>query len=188
MLHATALSTISIPLAGKSEFCILPAGKFKAVDGRPTGGMWVMNAAIGENLVSEANSRKIDYVIDYEHQTMLAETNGKPAPAAGWFKNLAWRNDGLYVTDARWTAQAKVMLDSEQYRFISPTFIYDKITLEVTGLINISLTNNPALHGITDLALLKAGNSLPPVSNHPADLTEQQKEYFTRCFGDTLNF
>ncbi|WP_296505043.1 phage protease [Rhodoferax sp.] len=181
-MPATALSAIAIPLTDKSEFRILPASRFKAVDGRPSGGMWVMNAAIGAKLVSEANSRKIDYVIDYEHQTLLANTNGKPAPAAGWFKNLAWRDDGLYVTDTRWTAAAKAMLDAEQYRFISPAFLFDKKTFEVTGLLNIALTNSPALHGLTDLALLKLTNPLMQGGQQP-NLTAKDREIFKSVFG-----
>ena len=188
MINNIEFAALSLSIMNKQEFRIIPAGYFSGVDGRPVGGVWSMTAIMGAKMVAAAQSRQIDYVIDYEHQTMLSETNGKPAPAAGWFKNLAWRNDGLYVTDARWTAQAKVMLDSEQYRFISPTFLYDKRTFEINELLNISLTNSPALHGLTDLALLKAGNPLPLAHKFPPDWTEQQMENFVRAFGDPSNF
>jgi phage I-like protein len=187
MLNNSAFAALSLSITNKQEFRIIPAGHFSAVDGRPVGGVWSMTADMGAKMVATAQSRQIDYVIDYEHQTMLSETNGKPAPAAGWFKNLAWRNDGLYVIDARWTAQAKVMLDSEQYRFISPTFLYDKRTFEINGLLNISLTNVPALHGLTDLALLKIDNALPVANNFPPDWTERQIENFVRVFGEPSN-
>ena len=35
-----------------------------------------------------SNSDKLDLVIDYEHQTLFADKNGAPAPAAGWIKQL----------------------------------------------------------------------------------------------------
>jgi phage I-like protein len=156
MKEIRVFSAFSLQVTGKQEFRIIPAGRFKASDGRPAGGMWSMNGANGAKMVDAAQRRQSDYVIDYEHQTMLSNTNGKPAPAAGWFKQLAWRDDGLYVIDARWTVAAKTMLDAEQYRYVSPVFAFDSKTFEIGELINIALTNEPALHGLTDLASLNS--------------------------------
>lgn len=162
MKESRAFSALSLQVAGKQEFRIIPAGRFKSSDGRPAGGMWSMNGANGANMVDAAQRRQSDYVIDYEHQTMLSNTNGKPAPAAGWFKQLAWRDDGLYVIDARWTVAAKTMLDAEQYRYVSPVFTFDTKTFEITELVNIALTNEPALHGLTDLASLNSQGGQAP--------------------------
>ena len=142
------------PLTGPtSEFRLMPAGLFAALDGRPHGlPGWQLNRETALSIIRLAAARVTDYVIDYEHQTLSAAKNGLPAPAAGWFKRLEWREgDGLYVTDARWTARASAMISGKEYRFISPVFHYDKDG-RVLDVINAALTNNPALDGLTELA------------------------------------
>jgi phage I-like protein len=104
-------------------------------------------------------------VIDYEHATLKAKENGQAAPAAGWFKKLVWRDgQGLFLTDARWTDQAKAMVKTKEYRYVSPVFTYHPTTGEVLSLINLALTNDPALSGLTDLGTLainSAGATAP---------------------------
>lgn len=142
------------PIAGPgNEFRIMPAGVFRAVDGRPHGlGGWQLCRDAALAIVRMADARSTDFVIDYEHQTLNTASNGQPAPAAGWFKHLEWREgDGLYVTDARWTERASAMIKAKEYRFISPVFHYDKYG-NVLDIINAALTNNPALDGLTELA------------------------------------
>lgn len=149
---------IGVPLqpSQKSSFRVIPAGPFKSSDGRPSAsGHWVLTKDNAEKIIANLKASLIDLPIDYEHQTMLAEKNGKPAPAAGWFKQLEWRDDGLYVVDARWTDRAREMIDKQEYRYISPTFVHDA-SFVVRGLHSIALTNTPALHGLTDLSKLTA--------------------------------
>lgn len=139
---------------GATGYRVLPAGEFTARDGRPainqegkpTGiKAWRMNATIAARLISQASQAGVDFVADYEHQTLQTETNGQPAPAAGWWKQLEWREgDGLYITDLRWTDRAKAFIDSDEYRYISPVFEYDS-TGAPTRLRHIALTNDPAL-------------------------------------------
>lgn len=176
------------PTASKSTFLILPAGAFKSADGRPTGGDWFLTAQRGAQLVAAAEARNIDYVIDYEHQTLASAENGKPAPAAGWFRKLQWREDGLYIIDARWNQQAREMLDTQQYRYVSPVFSYDRKTFEVLSLQSVALTNTPGLHGLTDLATLKIGANaskslLGTVSQR--DLSRMQSIFGESIYEDT---
>ena len=150
LLANCSTQPITAPL---SEFRIIPAGLFSACDGRPHGLQgWQLKATEALSIVKIAAARAGDYVIDYEHQTLNTVNNGNPNPAAGWFKRIEWRDgDGLYVTDARWTDRAAGMILAKEYRFISPAFHYDKAG-HVLSLVNIALTNNPALDGLTDLA------------------------------------
>lgn len=129
-----------------SELKLLPAGTFRARDGRPANCPgWVVDGAIASKLIAAAKSREVPYVIDYEHQTLNAVANGLPAPAAAWFKNLEWREgDGLYATDVEWTARASTMIEAGEYRFLSPVFTFDN-SGAVTGILHAGLTNNPAL-------------------------------------------
>lgn len=162
-------SALSQPLTLSREFRIIPAGRFKAIDGRPgNGASWNLSEATGQRLVAEAASRKQDYLIDYEHQS----TTGETAPAAGWFNTLIWKPDGLYVQMARWTDAAKAMISANEYRFISPVFTYAKETNEVTSLLSIALTNNPALPELTDLsnvALTQQGSATGVIDNLALD-------------------
>ena len=126
-----------------------PAGSGRP-EGIPEG--WLLDDAGAARLVAAANARASDYAIDYEHQTLLAATNGKPAPAAGWFKALEWRpGDGLYATDVRWTAQAAAHIAANEYRYLSPMFAY-AADGRVIALAPAALTNNPGLDGLTDLS------------------------------------
>lgn len=146
---ATCSSALTQPFTLSKEFRIIPAGRFKAIDGRPgLNQYWNLSEATGKRMVAEAASRKQDYLIDYEHQSL----SGQQAPAAGWFNTLTWKPDGLYVQMAKWTDAAKAMIGTNEYRFISPVFTFDKETFEVQTLVSIALTNTPALPELTDLS------------------------------------
>lgn len=156
------------PLAQPARvFRLIPAGLFRAVDGRPQGlPGWTIDSEAARQVIVAVSSMVGDLVIDYEHQTLMASANGLPAPAAGWFKALEWREgDGLYVTDARWSDNAAAMIRGREYRYISPVFTYDKAG-RVTGLLSAAITNTPALDGLTDLAA--ATRQDPPCSLLPA--------------------
>lgn len=137
----------------KTRFRIIPAGLFRARDGRPQNlPGWMMDRTVAQRIIAATAASKGDVVIDYEHQTLDAHNKTGAVPAAGWFKQLEWvEGDGLYVTDARWTARASQMIDAKEYRYISPVFAFDALGM-VVGLHSIALTNNPALDGLTDLA------------------------------------
>lgn len=137
-------------------FQVLPAGYFKASDGRPNdvkGGQWFLDEAAALKLI-EATAGK-DKVMDYEHQTLNSATNGQPAPASGWFNahELEWRKSGLWVKP-RLTVKAKDFIDNKEYRFLSAVFPYDRATGRPLSLHSIALTNDPGLDGLQPLASL----------------------------------
>lgn len=156
---APFLAALSVSLAaGKAptEIRLLPWGRFRAGDGsgRPAGvpAGWLLDDSIAGALVGAARARASDYAIDYEHQTLHAEKNGQPAPAAGWFKELEARpDDGLYAVGVRWTERAAAMIAAGEYRYLSPVFAYDAAG-RVRALGPAALTNNPGLDGLTDLS------------------------------------
>lgn len=134
----------------------MPAGVFRARDGRPANlPGWKVDAGIAARLVAAATARATPYVIDYEHQTLAASDNGQPAPAAGWFRTVEWREGrGLFATGVEWTARARAMIDAGEYKFISPVFSFDPKTGDVLRLQMAGLTNNPALDGMDAVAAL----------------------------------
>lgn len=150
-----ALSFAIAPAAG-GEIQLTPAGLFKARDGRPAGiPGWKIDATTAARVIARAAARKTPFVADYEHQTLNSDKNGQPAPAAGWFHALEWREgDGLYATDVAWTAKAKAMIEAGEYKFISPVFSFDQKTGEVLQLEMAALTNTPAVDGMDAVAAL----------------------------------
>ncbi len=179
-----SIATLSQPLppAGFKEFRILPAGSFRAADGsgRPDGlAGWVLDTRLAHAIMASLAARRDDLMIDYEHQSLKVAENGKPAPAAGWFKRVEWREgDGLYAIDARWTDKAAAMIAGKEYRYLSPVFTFDKRTGEVTGLVSAGLTNQPALDGLTDFAAATARFTTGSID------TDRAINTFNRTFGE----
>lgn len=134
---------------------ILPQGPFRSKDGRPEEvTAWQLNETIAVRLIEKIRSRKTKTVIDYEHQTMLKEKNGQPAPAAGWFGDMQWRDSGLHAVDIRWTQRAAAMIGAKEYLYTSAVFSYNKKTGEVLDILSFALTNTPALDDLDSLAVL----------------------------------
>ncbi|MDT3669001.1 MAG: phage protease [Aromatoleum sp.] len=158
MATRTASLTVLLPAAG-AEIQLLPAGVFRSADGsgRPAGiSGWKLDALTAARVIQAAAARTTPFVVDYEHQTLLAEKNGQPAPAAGWFHgaNLEWREGrGLYATEVEWTERARNMIGDGEYRYLSPVFAFDDKTGEVQALRMAALTNNPGLDGMSAVAL-----------------------------------
>lgn len=148
------IAACSVAMNAAGEIQLTPAGKFRGVDGRPKDAAnWVMDAQAAQEVIAFCSARQNDFVIDYEHQTLLAEKNGQPAPAAGWFSGAALRWEegvGLFVK-SRWTARALGYFDSDEYRYISPVVLYEKGTGRIKGILSAALTNNACIDGMDEV-------------------------------------
>lgn len=156
----TALAALTVEISDRTgkSIQLLPAGRFAARDGRPGSiaacNQWECNAQQANKVVALAAQQANPMVIDYEHQTLNSQANGQPAPAAGWFKNIEWRDgQGLFATDVEWTPAAAKAIADREYRFISPVFEFDSKTGAVQRLHMAALTNNPGLDGMQSVAL-----------------------------------
>lgn len=127
---------------------LFPAGWF----GAPSGGQrWFLDASLAQRLIDAANSRVNDYQFDYEHQSLNAPQASGPVPASGWFKSLTWvEGEGLFA-DVKWTERAASLIQTDEYRYVSPTFRYDEQG-NVRELVNAALTNMPVLDGMRQVA------------------------------------
>src|SRR5690606_17995947 len=98
-VFAIAACVFELQANAAGEIQLLPAGAFRARDGRPEKiPHWFIDGDIAAAVIARAASRKTPLVIDYEHQTLLTEQNGQPAPAAGWFREMEWRDGaGLFA-------------------------------------------------------------------------------------------
>lgn len=146
---AVALLSLALALQASADVHLLPMGEFVGRDGRPGKGLtWKLSDAQGRALAARLTERhsSVQFNLDYEHQAMLSETNGQPAPAAGWASTFEWRNgDGLYALNVQWTAKARQMIEAAEYKYISPVIAYDNKTGEVLGVLNAALVNIPNL-------------------------------------------
>ncbi len=127
---------------------------FKMGDNKTSKGTFILDQAGVDQIMAEYKDHGVDMYVDYEHQTLQAAQNGKPAPAAAWLDPMP-RADGLYATNVRWTKPAAKMLSNKEYRFTSPTFRVDKQN-RIISLINIALTNLPATKNQQPLIAAKA--------------------------------
>lgn len=140
---------------------MLPDGEFSAEDGRPVdvpGRRWLMDQIAADQLLADLRKRVNKIVIDYEHQTLLSEENGKPAPAAGWLSGTAFEYEpgaGLFARNPKWVGEAAGYIENEQYAYLSSVFEYDRKTGRPTRFRHAALTNDPALDGMAALAALK---------------------------------
>ncbi len=168
---------------------ILPAGAFQSKDGRPASvtqgriSHWRLDASNAAAVIAARRNGEQGFVIDYEHQTLNKATNGQPAPAAGWFKGLEWREgQGLFMVQIEWTERAREMIAGSEYRYLSPVFGFDSQTGAVTYIHSVALTNDPALIGLADLAAATAAPHQPEAPH--ATISEEDRAKFQHVFGD----
>ncbi len=150
-IAARVLPDAGGPTPGRIQ--LFPMGAFAARDGRPgtLKGVkvkaWRLDAENAAALIARWRARETPLVVDYEHQTIHAPDNGKPAPAAGWVESLEAGQDGLYAT-VKWTDTARAFIRADEYRYISPVFSFDPETGAVLEVKSAALTNYPALDGM----------------------------------------
>ncbi len=144
-MNATASISVALATSALSEgrsglVHLLPIGAVKAADGRH----WSLNDPAQFIARTKDHARGRPLAVDYEHQTELAVANGQAAPAAGWINDICERDGGIWGR-VDWTDRAAEYLSNREYRFISPTFTYEKDTRALHCLVGAGLTNRPAL-------------------------------------------
>jgi phage I-like protein/cation transport regulator ChaB len=100
----------------------------------------------------QENVRGIEIAIDLEH----GETSHKGA-AIGWIKNLKKDNEKL-LAEIEWTDLGKSMVQSKQYKYFSPEFVFQYTDLETNKKFNDvlmggSLTNKPFIKKMAPVLL-----------------------------------
>lgn len=174
----TCVSLLTQEISSIKEFRIIPSGRFRAIDGRPGNNQdWILTEEIGRKIVADAALSGQDFLIDYGHQS-LKDSN---AVAAGWFRELVWKPDGLYVKNAQWTEAAKKAIQSQEYRFVSPVFTHTS-EFEVLNLRSIAITNTPALPQLTDLSRVSL-SQIPNQNQAHASAPHFDIAYVARVLG-----
>ncbi len=169
---------------------LMPAGTFHAPRGAAEGtGPWHLTAEAAQAIIRLAAARSTDIAIDYEHQTLYAEKNGQPAPAAGWVdpRSLEFRDDGLYGGIA-WTAKARAAItpgpngEPAEYLYLSPVFPYDANGVPL-DLLHLALTNTPAIdEGAAQLAAARMAIT-HDVTNDAQEIDTVKREQLIQTLG-----
>jgi phage I-like protein len=94
-----------------------------------------------QSILKQFESRNIPLAIDYEHATDLKK--GEASPAAGWISKLEVKDGGSIWGNVEWTEKAKRMIESKEYRFLSPVFTHTATKGEIRQIIGAGLTNRP---------------------------------------------
>ncbi len=121
---------------------LLPAGVFYGRDGRGPFRLDDPAAVIASTTALQMNA---GLPIDYDHATDFGAPEGRPAPAAGWIRELEARAGAVWGR-VEWTARAASSIVAREYRYVSPVFQFDPKDGVVTRLLRAGLTNNPNLH------------------------------------------
>ena len=139
------------------EFLLIPFGEVE-VERPLAGGDFVFTRAHAESACAWFARMGRKLAIDYEHQS-LGRYNARPdglRPAAGWIGRLEVRDDGLWACEVSWTARARELLRSGEYRYFSPVIYWtDEDYTDVAGLGPVALTNDPAMRGVRPLAAVR---------------------------------
>lgn len=120
------------------EIRILPLGNVHSQKGD-----FVVDDESFELIREHFKDRKLDLVIDYEHQTL----KDVQAPAGGWIKDI-YKTDDAICAKVEWTPKAEEYLKNKEYRYLSPVVIVRKADRKAIELHSVALTNTPAIDGM----------------------------------------
>lgn len=120
------------------EIKILPFGRVHSQKGDFT-----VDDESFELIQKQFRDRKLDLVIDYEHQTL----SDVQAPAGGWIKDIT-KGDDAIIAKVEWTARARDYLKNREYRYLSPVVMVRKRDQRATSIHSVALTNTPAIDGM----------------------------------------
>ena len=152
-VHGTAIEDADLSSSAPPQWVMLiPAGEFSGRDGR---GPFRLADSARVIAATEALGMTAGVPIDYDHATDFAAPKGRPAPAAGWIRELQER-DGALWGRVEWTPHGAKAITSREYRYISPVFQYSPDG-SVTRLLRAGLTNNPNLYLTAISARVVAG-------------------------------
>lgn len=161
---------------GETLVMISPLGTFY---GYSTNGAVeeVIDQEVVDNLVADYNTNPVELLMDIDHKSMR-NPEERDTTAAGWIYGLVSVKDlgrlsGLYGK-VKWTDVGRHLVESRQYRFISPVFEVDEG--RPVRIINAALTNRPALSTISPILNTTTNNDNSEVGENTdkIDMTKEE--------------
>lgn len=105
--------------------------------------------ASASELIAASMGRKQRVIVDVNHSTFLQGALGGDAPAVGYITEMEERGDGIWA-HIDWTSKGHALMSDRAYWGVSPVFRHTKDG-DITAILNVSLTNEPNLRGLTAL-------------------------------------
>lgn len=132
-------------LRAKREFRL-----FKFGDNPTVKGTFRLTQESAAELMATYAKRGLKVTFDYDHYALKGSRpqDGKSAGKC----DLELREDGLYCTNIEWTPTAQKEIEDGEWVYFSPAFESTSKTKEICELINVALTNVPAMDGIEAIA------------------------------------
>lgn len=131
---ANSIDVSNVP----NEISILPLGDVASKKGN-----FKVDEESIQEIITSFKNRKLDLVIDYEHQTL----ENVQAPAAGWIKDM-YQGTNALIAKVEWTDHAKEYLAHKEYKYLSPVIMARTKDRKAIGLHSVALTNTPAIDGM----------------------------------------
>lgn len=126
---------------------------FRAGENPSEKGVFVFDDDSAACVMNEYARHNKPMLLDYNHGTMAEEAAPEVGISAGEFIPEV-RSGELWATNIRWTERAAALIKAREYRCFSPLF--NAKEGRVVRLINVALTNLPALDGIAPLMAASA--------------------------------
>jgi phage I-like protein len=172
-----ALSSAALAVEPLSTRVLLaPWGKVSS-----TNGAFVVDEESAELALRAFEEHGTELPIDYEHQTLggaYSSPNGQ-APAAGWIKHISFEPGVGVFADIEWTQQARGMLHSKEYRYLSPVAIIRKSDRKLIAIHSAALTNKPAIVGMAPIVNRDQG--VAPTKAEAATGSRDQEDGSGNC-------
>ncbi len=176
---ASAPTSADATAAAPEWIELLPAGVFYGRDGRGPFRLDDPTAVIASTTALQMNA---GLPIDYDHATDFGAPEGRPAPAAGWIRELEVRSGAVWGR-VEWTARAASSIVAREYRYVSPVFQFDPKDGVVTRLLRAGLTNNPNLH-LTAIAASRTAAAHNQTKDEQMEFPTQELRELLNLDGD----
>jgi len=179
-VYEAMTGAIGLDAEGKAptEFRIFSAG----VNTSDKGDILFDDAA-AKSVMAAWAKKAAPLTMDYEHQAAADPPVKALAAAYSWTPEV--RNGELWATNIGWTDEARQEIESRKYNYFSPLFLSDPKTKRVLKVINLALTNTPALDGLQPLIAASAARGDDPMKCKACKSTikDDDDTYCEDCFG-----
>ncbi len=152
---------------------IMPSGVFK----RDEAGAAPLFIPDPQALIEASTRPTVEMVIDRDHELINA-SEGAHKPAAGWVKEMAAREDGIWAR-IEWTEKAAEQIKAKEYRYISPVYSYNTKDGVINRIHHISLVNEPAF----ELKAVASKNLNQSKPEEETQMNEEQLKQMRAAFG-----
>jgi len=149
-------------LKAKKEFRLFRFGANPS-----TKGVFKLSKESAAELMETYQRRALKVTFDYDHFA-LKGTSPQDGKSAGKC-DLELRDDGIYCTNIEWTPAAREEIEDGEWVYFSPAFETDTKTQEIVELINVALTNIPAMDAIETVAANRRTREAQTMKHQIAD-------------------